>query len=81
MNLHLFEKADYLKDKVELVEKGETLIALKVNGRFEVLFFYKGHRLHHSCDCKDGSLNAQKLCAHTIAGILWMNQHLEELQS
>jgi len=79
MRTHLFEKGVYLKDKIELVQNSEGMIALKVNGRFEVLFFYKGHKLHHSCDCKDGSLNAQKLCAHTIAGIIWISQHFKEL--
>jgi hypothetical protein len=75
MRLHLFEKASYLKDRIKLEQKGENLIALKVNGRFEVLFYYKGHRLHYSCDCKDGSLG--QICSHSIAGILWIAENID----
>ena len=78
MRIKLFEKGNYLKDRIELIQHTDNMIVLRVNGRFEVMFWYKGHKLHHSCDCRDGSLSPYKLCAHVIAGINWICNTLEK---
>jgi hypothetical protein len=81
MRLFLFDKGNYLSNRIEVTQNTENMIALKVNGRFEVLFYYKGHKLVHSCDCKDGSIEPNKLCAHSIAGIKFLCEHLSDLKN
>jgi len=79
MRLYLFEKGKYLSDKIKILNHSDNLLEFEVNGRFKVMFYYKGHRLYHSCECKDGSLIPNKFCAHVISCVIYIAEHLNEL--
>ena len=71
MRRYLFERAKFLKEKIELLSETDYSIRLKV-GDQEVVIKYQNSQLIMLCTCQQYGKSG-RICSHVIAGLAYLS--------